>query len=133
MSANRIASLTRVKLSKRGVDTKVWAPHSTRGAGLNLYRSLGLSWEKTAQIGHWKNAQAFRDHYQRLGAEQAAGEVIERALGGMSVHSVPSGTVVELDTSRTPGSGNEPGRREGESGTQGTDETTLLSPASVQE
>ena len=63
LKANSIGSLTRQALSQLGVDTSVWKPHPTRGAGVAMYKSLGLSSEEVCEIGKWKNVGAFTSHY----------------------------------------------------------------------
>jgi hypothetical protein len=49
-------------------------PHSTRGAGVSLYKELSLSSEMVCEIGRWKNQGAFTNHYLRLGAAGIAAE-----------------------------------------------------------
>ena len=41
LSANAIGSVTKDALSKLGLDTKFWKAHSTRGAGVCLYKKIG--------------------------------------------------------------------------------------------
>jgi hypothetical protein len=67
ISADRIGSLTGRILSEFGVDTGIWKPHSTRGAGVAMYSGWGIPPEVVAQLGSWKNLEAFCKHYLRLG------------------------------------------------------------------
>ena len=97
LSAARIASITRALLQRFGVDTTTWGPHSTRGAGVRMYKALGLSSEQVCEIGQWKNTNAFTSHYLRLGARVAAsGRILSL------VHTVSLGASAEPDRSRTP-------------------------------
>ena len=68
LKANSIGSLTKKTLEKLGVDTTVWKAHSTRGAGVAMYKSLGFSSDEVCEIGKWKNTSAFTSHYLRLNA-----------------------------------------------------------------
>ena len=43
LKANSIGSITKQSLQKLGVDTTVWKAHSTRGAGVAMYKSLGFT------------------------------------------------------------------------------------------
>ena len=74
LSANTVGSITKNILRKFGVSTEVWGPHSTRGAGVCMYKKLGLSSEEVCEIGKWKNTGAFTAHYLRVGASQKASE-----------------------------------------------------------
>ena len=62
LSANTVGSLTKEILSKYGIPTQVWGAHSTRGAGVLLYKRLGLTSVEVCEIGKWKNVQAFSAH-----------------------------------------------------------------------
>ena len=62
LKANSIGSLTRTGLSALGIDTSVWKPHSTRGAGVAMMKNLGMSSEAVCEIGKWKNVNAFTSH-----------------------------------------------------------------------
>ena len=55
LSPNSVASITKRILLAHGVDTSVWGAHSTRGAGVLLYKILGLSSEPVCKLGQWKN------------------------------------------------------------------------------
>ena len=70
--ANTVGSITKIILYKFGVSTQFWGPHSTRGAGVFMYKKLGLSSEEVCEIGKWKNTGAFTTHYLRVGASQKA-------------------------------------------------------------
>ena len=54
LKANRIGRVTRQLLQSCGLQTQFWQPHSTRGAGVKFYKSLGLSSEQICEIGRWK-------------------------------------------------------------------------------
>ena len=58
LSANTVGSLTKALLAENGIPTQIWGAHSTRGAGVLLYKSLGLTSEEVCEIGKWKNVQA---------------------------------------------------------------------------
>ena len=124
IKANTIGSITKRLLEKFGVATGVWGPHSTRGAGVGLYKTLGLSSETVCEIGKWKNFGAFQSHYLRLGAAKDAG----KALATL-VHNVSPWGSAEPDWSRTPGKKLDQGGsdQEGEALSQG--ETRFLLPA----
>ena len=49
-----------------------WGPHSTRGAGAQMYKHLSLTSEEVFEIGKWKNTGAFSSHYLRVGAAKIA-------------------------------------------------------------
>jgi hypothetical protein len=97
LSANRLGSLTKRILEFHGIHTEVWGSHSTRGAGVQLYKELGLSSEEVCEIGQWKNVQAFSSHYLRLGADKKASSLIYEL-----VHKISHGDCAEPDMSRTP-------------------------------
>ena len=97
LSPNLLASITKRILLTHGVDTSVWGAHSTRGAGVLLYKRLGLSSEQVCELGQWKNVQAFTSHYLRLGAADQA----ETALGFL-VHRTSHGLSAEPKLSWTP-------------------------------
>ena len=42
---------TKKLLTKHGIDTSEWKAHSTRGAGVLLYKNLGLTSEEVCEIG----------------------------------------------------------------------------------
>ncbi len=76
LKANSIGSITKRALSALGVDTSVWKPHSTRGAGVTMLKRLGMSSEEVCEVGKWKNVGAFTSHYLRLGATNKVGSRI---------------------------------------------------------
>ena len=84
LSANSIGSLTRMGLQKLGVDTTVWKPHSTRGAGVTMLKSLGLTSEQVCEVGKWKNVAAFTSQYLRLGASDTVGAKISSMVHNVS-------------------------------------------------
>ena len=118
LTSNTLASLTRKLMEKAGIPTSVWAPHSTRGASVSLYKNLGLSSEQVCEIGQWKNFSAFQSHYLRLGAAKAASLSLQSL-----VHSASPVDQVEPDWSRTPKK-NELGGSDQEGDTQETGEPT---------
>ena len=75
-----------------------FGPHSTRGAGVKLYKSLGLTSEQVCELGQWKNAGAFTSHYLRLGAAESAAQVLDPFL----VHNVSSSKGAEPEGSWSP-------------------------------
>jgi hypothetical protein len=84
-------------LKKLGVPTGFWGPHSTRGAGVQFWKELGLSSEEVCHIGQWKNSEAFAKHYLRVGAHSLASEKVKGF-----VHRVSQGLEAELEGSPTP-------------------------------
>ena len=120
LTANTIGSLTRKLLADLGVPTKIWGPHSTRGAGVQLYKYLGLNSEEVCEIGKWKNTAAFSSHYLRLDAALKAGEKLS-AL----VHNVSPSRSAEPDQSRTPGNFYDLGGSDWEGEAQRLGEPTL--------
>ena len=110
LKANSIGSLTRQALKKLGVNTQLWKPHSTRGAGVTMFKKLGFSSEEVCEIGKWKNVAAFTSHYLRLGAAQKVGQAIHSL-----VHRVSPFRSAEPDLPRTAGTKDPAGRgKEGE-------------------
>ena len=87
----------------------VYGAHSTRGAGVQLYKNLGLSSEQVCELGKWKNTGAFTSHYLRLGAAKAAARTLETL-----VHNVSPMGSAEPDQSRTPGNTSDLGGRDWE-------------------
>jgi len=108
LSANSIGRITRTLLCQLGVPVSVFGPHSTRGAGVRMFKNLGLASEVVCELGAWKNTEAFAKHYLRIGAAQVAGSVLSQKL----VHSVPSWRSDEKGGSSSPGTGRDPGRRD---------------------
>ena len=62
LSASCIASLKKVIMARHGVDTKVFKAHSTRGAGSEDQKELGLPSEVSCEVCSWKNSKAFDKH-----------------------------------------------------------------------
>jgi hypothetical protein len=98
LKANTLGSLTKQALTKLGVNTCVWKPHATRGAGVTMYKKMGLTSEQVCEIGKWKNVAAFSSHYLRLGATNIASHNISQL-----VHRVSPLGVAESDLTWTPG------------------------------
>ncbi len=64
-----------------------WGAHSTRGAGVQFFKSLGMRPEEVFELGKWKNYAAFQSHYLRVGVVTAASSrVVKRVLG--EVHRI---------------------------------------------
>ena len=84
LCANSIGSLTRKGLQQLGLDISVWKPHSTRGAGVTMFKKLGLTSEEVCEVGKWKNVSAFTSHYLRLGASHTVGDKIHSMLHNVS-------------------------------------------------
>ena len=82
---------------RHGVNVLHWGAHSTRGAGVAMYKNLGLSSEEACQIGQWKNTTAFTSHYLRLNAPEAASFKITNF-----VHNVSPWSGAQPERSRTP-------------------------------
>ena len=123
LSNNTVGSITRNILTKFGVPTSFWGPHSTRGAGVQLYKKLGLTSEEVCEVGKWKNVTAFTAHYSRLGASQKASQKISHL-----VHKVSPIQRAESDWSSIPLT-KEKGRRDQEDEAQSIGETRFLLPA----
>ena len=104
-----------------GVEHVSVGAHSTRGAGVGMYKSLGLPSEQVCEIGGWKDIQSFSSHYLRLGAARGAAASLQKNF----VHRSSSQGSAEPDCSRTPGT-KDTGGREQEGGAQSWDEVTLL-------
>ena len=97
LSSGSIATITSNIMKRFDISPKVWGAHSTRGAGVSLYRRLGLSADEVCEIGKWKNVTSFAAHYQRLEAHHKAGEHIESL-----VHNASQWGSAEPKVSRTP-------------------------------
>ena len=106
LSANSVGRITKNALSRMGVPIKVFGPHSTRGAGVKFFKSLGLTSEEVCEIGKWKNPQTFTANYLRLGAVDR----LASALGGRVRTASPVDSA-EPDRSRTPRTPQGGGRR----------------------
>ena len=124
LSAKSLGSITKQLLSDLQVPVDIFGAHSTRGAAVCFYKKLGLSSDQVAQLGKWKNLEAFQKHYLRLGSVQVA----ENCLDGL-VHNVSQGACAEPAWSRTPGADQAPGGSDHKGGAQEHCETLFLSPA----
>ena len=98
LTSNSIGRITKQELARFHIPPS-WGPHSTRGAGVALYKALGLSSEAVCEIGQWKNFSAFQEHYLRLGAATQAADKIQQFL----VHKDSPGVVAEPEQSQTHG------------------------------
>ena len=123
LQANTLGSITKRLLFPLGISGG-WGAHSTRGAGVLMYKRLGLTSEQVCEIGKWKNSQAFSDHYLRLGAPRVAATKLFSL-----VHNVSPERSAEPDLSRTPGNLGDPGGRDKEGVAQSEGEPTLPSQA----
>ena len=112
LTSNTIGNITKMCLKRLGVPVSVFGAHSTRGAAVGLYKSLGLSSEIVCELGGWKNAQAFTNHYLRLGAAEKAAVVLSHTL----VHKDPSCEGAKRERSCSPGRTPDPGRNDLASG-----------------
>ena len=124
LTANSVGRITKNILQKLGVPMNIFGPHSTRGASVKMYKSLGLTSEIVCELGKWKNAGAFTSHYLRLGAAEVAGEVLSTNL----VHTVSSWGSAEPERSPSPRMEPDLGRGDLEGGAQRQDEPTLPTP-----
>ena len=98
LKANSIGSITKQSLKKLGVDTTVWKAHSTRGAGVAMYKTLGFTSEEVCELGKWENGSAFTSHYLRLNATDKVGSRISHM-----VHKVSPLSSSESDLTWTTG------------------------------
>jgi hypothetical protein len=80
LSSNRVNSLTKDLLKTFGVQVSHWKAHYTRGAGVFMYKALGLSSEEVCEIGQWKNSTAFQAHYLRLWAVDKTKNVLQKIV-----------------------------------------------------
>ena len=119
LTPNSIGRVSKQILAQLGVPIKAFGPHSTRGAGVKMYKSLGLSSEYVCELGKWKNPTAFTAHYLRLGAT----EVAAQALSPLLVHTVSSSRSAEPDRSSSPRTNLDLGRIDLEGEAQREDET----------
>jgi hypothetical protein len=128
LTANTVNSITKKLLLKLGVPMSVWGAHSTRGAGVSFYKTLGLTSEQVCEIGQWKNVQAFSSHYLRLNAAQTVQERMADFLPRQGVHNFSPGDCAQPEWSCTPGM-QDAGGSDHEGEQQVTGEILLLSPA----
>ena len=94
-------SLTKDLLEKFGIPVYQWTAHSTRGAGVCMFKNWGLSSEEVCELGQWKNSQAFTNHYLRLGAVQKAKSGLD--MMAKNVHNTSPRDCAESEWLRTPG------------------------------
>jgi hypothetical protein len=59
LTANSIGRITKNILLQLGIPMAVFGAHSTRGAAVKMYKSLGLTSEVVCELGCWKNSEAF--------------------------------------------------------------------------
>ena len=120
LTANTLGSLTKRLLTQHGIPPE-WGPHSTRGAGVLMYKKGGLTSEQVCQIGQWKDIKSFTSHYLRLEAAHEAGGAVKRL-----VHKTSLVGSAEPELSRTPGKETDPGGRDNEGEAQSTSEVLLF-------
>ena len=126
LTADAIGSLTKNALQSFGIPSKIFGAHSTRGAGVNFMKKLGLSSEEVCEIGKWKNVEAFSAHYQRLGAQSALEKALSENFFG--AQSTSLGGSAEPEVSRTPPRPTERGGRDTEGEAQTPSEPTRPAP-----
>ena len=103
--AQTVGSITKRLLSDLGVPKNIFGPHSTTGAAVKMFKKLGLTSDQVAQLGQWKNLEAFSKHYLRLGSVQAASEKVD----GIVHRVVPQGNCAEPAWPQTPAADQAPG------------------------
>ena len=126
LTADTIGSLTKNALEEFGIPSKIFGAHSTRGAGVNFMKKLGLSSDEVCEIGKWKNVGAFSTHYQRLGAQNSLEKALSENFFG--AQSTSLGGCAEPEVSRTPPRRTERGGRDTEGEAQNTSEPTQPTP-----
>ena len=99
LCANTVGSIPKNLIKTHGIDTGVWTAHSSRGAGVQLYKSWGLLSEEVEELGRGGKFQAFSRHYLRVGTAKKAGQSLMSALA----QKVSPGQRAEDDGSWTPG------------------------------
>ena len=124
LSASTIGGITKRILQKLGVPMSIFGAHSTRGAAVKMFKSLGLSSEVVCELGRWKNPTAFTAHYLRLNAASKAQKSILERL----VHRDPSSEGAEQDRSCSPERPPEPGRSDLYCGAHEEDGPTQTQP-----
>ena len=118
IASDTIASITKRILKSHGISPQFWGAHSTRGAGVNLMNSLGLSADEVCEIGKWKGVEAFTQHYKRLGAQSK----LETTLSALVHNRTSLGQSAEPEVSRTPPRFTDRGGRDTEGEALGTSE-----------
>ena len=116
LTANSLGRITKLALTNLGIPTNVFGPHSTRGAGVKMYKAMGLDSETVCQLGKWKNAEAFNKHYMRLNSCDRASSLIDSL-----VHTVSSWRSAEPERSPSPGREPDLGRSDLEGEAQSQD------------
>ena len=106
LTENSIARIIKKALEGIGMPLGAYGPHSTRGAGVKMYRKMGLSADIVCELGGWKNVEAFTKHYSRLNATISVGQVLSKKF----VHKVPSCQSAEHVWSQSPGKEPDQGR-----------------------
>ena len=114
LSADSLNRLTKDFLLSQGLSPQ-WGAHSTRGAGVAFYKSLGLSSEQVCEIGAWKDVKSFSSHYLRLGAPTQAALSVQEFFKQppLRVFCAQSLTLYECGARVVTYSGDPPGTRKG--------------------
>ena len=126
LSANSVGRITKNQLKDFGF-FEGFGPHSTRGAGVKLWKDLWCSAEEVCGVGKWENPNAFAAHYRRVGATKKVSSLVEKwALGSgppfWGVHKDSPFRSAEPDWPRTPGREPDQGGMDQEGGAQGKGE-----------
>ena len=103
LTSNTIASLTKNILQQFSLQN--WGAHSTRGAAVKMYKTLGMGIEQLCELGKWKNLDAFSKHYLRMDAHQGAQAFLQDL-----VHKASPGQRAMGDRSYSPGRRPDQGR-----------------------
>jgi hypothetical protein len=124
LKPNTLGSLTKTLLQSLGFPLVGYGPHSTRGAGVKMYKELGFTSEQVCEIGKWKNPTAFTAHYLRIGATRNVAEVLPKMFSkGKSAQNSPLRSA-ESDWACTPGNVSDTGGRVQEDEAQNNGEPT---------
>ena len=118
LCSNSLGRITREILRDQGINVSLWQPHNTRGAGVSMFKELGLSSEQVCEIGAWKSSATFGQYYLRLNAAKNLNRFVEK----LQVHTVSPGDCAELDQTRTPRTNRDLGGSVWESQAQDTGE-----------
>lgn len=66
ISRNTVASWTKKVFRAAGIDTKRFAPHSTRAASTSAAMESGININTLLQQASWKSAETFAKHYHKV-------------------------------------------------------------------
>ena len=76
IATGTVARWIKEGLGKSGIDTTVFAAHSTRSASASLVQSKGLDVTETAKAASWTNCRTFAKFYEKP-IEVNFGQVIQ--------------------------------------------------------